>query len=101
MKKVMKLGHFVDVYQVNGPTENHQVNLHFTVCEPNIIGYSFYVSYSFGKWGIDYAEEPVKMRTDMKSVSGIKTEKEMLQVVEKYLQELREKVAACPRSEEK
>lgn len=92
-ERIMKLGRFTDVHQCGFPSEYHQVDLHFRVNEPYIIGYSFYVSYSFGMWKVDYAEKPVELRTDMKHVYGIKTEKEMLKAVDRYLQDLRARVS--------
>lgn len=92
-ERIMRLGKFADVYQCGAPNEHHQVNLHFTVNEPYIIGYEFYVTYSFGEWILDYAEKPVKSRAEMKCVRGMKTQEEMLIAVEKYLTNIRESLS--------
>lgn len=89
--KIRKMGTFSDIHQCGCPSENFQVNLCFQLCEAYIIGYTFYVAYSFGEWSIDYPDaEPVNMRSDMKTIRGIKTDKQMFIEVEKIINHIRE-----------
>lgn len=89
-EKIRKMGCFCDIHQCGSPSENHPVNLYFLLCEAYCIGYGFYVAYSFGNWSIDYTLNPaVKMRTQMKHIAGIKTDKEMYQRVDDILKKIR------------
>ena len=90
--KISKMGKFSDIHQCGGPTKNFPVNLYFKLAEPYVIGYDFYVDYSFGEWSIDYSVKPMTtMRTDMKHIGGIKTEKDLLVKVETILNQTRKK----------
>ncbi len=89
--KIMKMGKFSDVHNCGFPTEYCPVNLYFQICEPYVIGYSFYVSYDWGKWEIDYTLNPsVKRRTDMQNISGIKTDRELYEKVKSILNKIRQ-----------
>lgn len=86
----MEMGTFSDVHNCGSPTEHCPVNLYFKLNEPYIVGYSFYVDYHWGKWNIDYTiDKPVEMRTDMKSIRGIKTDKEMYSKVREIIKQVR------------
>lgn len=90
-EKIRKMGTFSNIHNCGCPTENHPVNLCFELSEAYIIGYRFYVAYSFGSWSIDYTiDRPVNMRTDMQSIRGIKTDREMYAKVEEIINKIRE-----------
>ena len=90
--KIGKMGKFSDIHQCGGTTKNFPVNLYFKLSEPYVIGYDFYVDYSFGEWSIDYATKPMTVkRTDMQHIGGIKTEKEMLAHIERIIRQIRTK----------
>lgn len=89
--KIRKMGNFCDIYYCGMPTEHCPVNLCFQLCEAYIIGYVFYVSYNWGSWSIDYTlDTSIKMRAEMKHISGIKADKDMYAKVEKIINEIRE-----------
>lgn len=89
--RIRKMGNFCDIHYCGTPTEHCPVNLYFRLCEAYIIGYVFYVSYNWGSWSIDYAlNTSIKMRADMKHISGIKTDRDMYTRVEKIINEIRE-----------
>lgn len=87
-KKVGKLGTFSKVAQYGYPNEYHPVDLYFQICEAYVIGYGFYVSYSLGEWEIDYGKVH-QPRYQMRSIRGIKTEREMLERLDAVLWEIR------------
>ena len=90
--KIEKMGKFSDIHNCGYPTENHPVNLYFELSESYIVGYSFYVAYNFDSWSIDYTiDRPVNMRTDMQSIRGIKTDREMYIKVEEIINKIRER----------
>lgn len=85
------MGSFYDIHYCGVPTEYCPVNLRFQLCEAYIIGYAFYVSYRWGSWSIDYTLNPsIKMRADMKHISGIKTDRKMYAKVDKIINKIRE-----------
>lgn len=89
-EKIRKMGGFSEISNCFSPTPHNPVDLYFRISEPYIIGIEFYVSYSFGKWIIDYTiDKPVSRRTDMRSIRGIKTDKEMYFTVEKIINQIR------------
>lgn len=90
--QIMKMGTFSDIYNCGCPTEHRPVNLCFQLSEPYIIGYKFYVSYMDHKWRIDYTlDNSVEIRTNMKSIVDIKTDRDMYCRVENIINEIRKK----------
>ncbi len=77
------------INQIGYPNNIHQVDLHIEIIEPYVIGYSLYVSYSFNRWQIDYSYRPLTVRADMEHIYSIKTEKDMLNEVEKIVKQIR------------
>lgn len=89
--RIRKMGNFCGIHYCGMPTEHFPVNLYFQLCEAYIIGYVFYVSYNWGSWSIDYTlDTSIKMRADMKHISGIKADKDMYGKVEKIINKIRE-----------
>lgn len=89
--KIAKMGKFSDIHNCGYPTEQNPVNLYFQLCEAYVIGYSFYVSYDWGKWNIDYTLDPsIRIRTNMQHIRGIKTDREMYAKVEEIINKIRE-----------
>ena len=89
--KIRKMGNFCDIHNCGSPTEHFPVNLSFQLCEPYVIGYIFYVAYDWGKWNIDYTlDTSIKMRSDMKHIRGIKTDRDMYTKVEEIINEIRD-----------
>lgn len=89
-EKIRNMGKFCDIHQCGCLTQHCPVNLYFQLSEAYIIGYAFYVSYDWGTWSIDYTLDPtIKMRTDMRHISGIKTDKEMYAKVEEIINKIR------------
>lgn len=94
-EKICKMGFFCDVHNCGCPKEHSPVNLFFQLSEPYIIGFRFYVSYSFGMWRIDYTlDNSVRSRAGMQSVSNIKTDREMYKKVEEIIDEIRSSCGA-------
>lgn len=92
--KISKMCKFCDIHQCGSPSKHHQVNLFFQLSEPYLLGFKFYICYSFGEWNIDYSiDKTVQMRADMKTIRGIKSDKEMLEKVEEVIQQYRKQVA--------
>ena len=88
--KIRKMATFCDIHQCGWPSEHFQVNLCCQLCEAYVIGYTFYVAYSWGKWSIDYTlDNSITMRADMQSIRGIKTDKEMYAKVQEVIDEIR------------
>jgi len=89
-QKIRKMGKFSNIYNCGCPTEYNPVNLHFKLSEPYIIGYEFYVYYNGYEWSIDYSLNAcVRLRTDMQSIRGIKTDREMYIKVEEVINKIR------------
>lgn len=89
-ERIRKMGYFSSIYNCGSPSVCHPVNLCFELSEPYVIGYTFYVSYSFGKWTIDYTiERPETIRYKMQSIGGINTDAEMYARVEEILNRIR------------
>ncbi len=96
--KIRKMGIFCDIHNCGCPTEHFPVNLCFTLSEPYIVGYTFYVAYNWGKWSIDYTLDfSVKMRSDMQSIRDIKTDREMYIKVEEVINMIRKHCGANAR----
>ena len=90
-KKISEMGKFGYITQEGEPNRFHEVNLKFQLCEPYVIGYFFYVSYSFGKWSIDYSLKSFEdVRVNMEHIEGIKTDKEMYENVKEIINKIRE-----------
>lgn len=90
-KKISEMGKFGNITQCGEPNRFHEVDLKFQLCEPYVIGYFFYVSYSFGKWSIDYTLKSFEdVRINMKHIEKIKTDREMYEKVEKVINKIRE-----------
>ena len=89
-ERIRKMGKFSSIYNCGSPSACHPVNLCFELSEPYTIGYAFYVSYSFGKWTIDYTiERPETTRYKMQSTGNINTDAEMYARVEEILNQIR------------
>lgn len=79
--KISNMGNFIDIHNCGCPTKNWPVNL----CCKLYDGTIFYVAKINNLWTIDWSYGETEMRTDMYSVSGIKTQKEMFTVVKKII----------------
>lgn len=89
-EKILKMGRFCDIHNCGEPHEHMQVNLFCQLSEPYVIGYRFYVAFDGREWNIDYTLNPaVKMRSQMKKIRHIKTEKEMLLHLKEIIHEIR------------
>lgn len=92
-RKIGQMGKFCDIHQCGCPTESFPINLSFEFAEEGLKDFRFYVSYSFGKWDIDYClKKPVVMRADMLTFRGIKTDRDMYATVEKIIKAIRNSV---------
>jgi hypothetical protein len=85
-EKLCKLACFVDVHQCGYPSRYYPVNLYARAAN----GVGLYIGQGFGRkttdWSIEYTYNPkLNTRSDMNSISGIRTQKEMLQVVASIL----------------
>lgn len=90
--KIEKMGKFSDIHNCGYPTRHFPVNLYFEFSEPKVKGYAFYIAYDFGKWSIDYSlDSSVKTRVKMQHIRGIKTDREMYEVVQKVIYKIRER----------
>lgn len=90
--KISKMASFSNIHQCGIPTVNFPVNLYFELCEPYIIGYKFYVSYTGNVWGIEYTlDNSIDVRAKMNSIRNIKTDKEMYLTVENIINDIRER----------
>ncbi len=91
-ERIRTMGNFCDIHNCGCPTKNHPVNLYFQICEAYIIGYGFYVPYECNEWSIDYTlDNAVKIRSDMQTIRGIKTDKDMYNKVEEVINKIRRK----------
>lgn len=97
--KIRKLGNFSEVSQLGTPTPYHPVNLIFVVSEAYVIGYTFFVSYN-GTWRLEYTLDPTqRVRVCMNKISGIKTERELLEKVSWLLETIRKQCGVSQRTE--
>lgn len=89
-ERIRKMGKFSSIYNCGSPSVCHPVNLCFELSETYVIGYTFYVSCSFGKWAIDYTvDRPETVRYRMQSTGEINTAAEMYAKVEEILDQIR------------
>lgn len=89
-KRIGEMGTFCEIFNCGCPTENFPVNLYFKLSEPYVIGFEFYVSYSFGEWSIDFTlDNSIHIRTDMQRIRCIKTDREMYSKVEEIIGKIR------------
>lgn len=96
-EKIRKMGTFSDIHYCGCPTEHFPVNLSFELSEPYIIGYVFYIAYSWGMWSIDYTfDNSIKSRADMLTIDNIRTDRDMYKKVGEIIDEIRCLCGVCP-----
>lgn len=79
--KISTMSNFIDIHNCGAPTKNWPVNLY---CE-TIDGIIIYVAQINKEWSVDYSYGETDMRSNMDTRSGMRTQREMFEVVNKIL----------------
>lgn len=79
--KIWNMGPFEDIHNCGSPTKNWPVNL---CCETSD-GIIIYVAKINGEWSVDYSYGETDMRSNMDTRFGMRTQREMFEVVNKIL----------------
>ena len=79
--KIRAMGNFIDIHNCGSPTKNWPVNLY---CETSD-GIIIYVAKINGEWSVDYSYGETDMRSNMHTRFGMRTQREMFDVVNKIL----------------